>query len=174
MSEYIMRLDLRRCINCKACEVHCKSQHNVPQGVKLGVLVTVRPTEASKDSKIISAFTPCFHCAQPWCVAVCPTGAMVRREEDGIVYVKKELCVGCKACTVVCPWRVPQWDETSGRILKCDYCRDRLEAGLKPACVTACTAHALSFGSPNEDAIRTRESFGKALMVNKEWVPVKG
>jgi Fe-S-cluster-containing dehydrogenase component len=169
MSNYIFRLDTRRCINCKACEVHCKSSKFLPPGAKLGVLITVRPTQVAKGRRIISAFAPCFHCAKPWCVSVCPTGAMIRREKDGIVYVNKELCVGCKSCIVVCPWHFPQVDETSGKIVKCDYCMDRVDAGLKPACVAACSVHALSFGKPNEDAAKIRDSFGKSTMVNKDW-----
>ena len=172
MSDYLIRLDLQRCIHCKACVIHCKSSKSVPQGIKLGLLVTVRPTQMTqmiKSHKILSAFSHCFHCEKPWCVAVCPTGAMIRREKDGIVTIKKELCVGCKSCIVVCPWNVPQWDETSGKILKCDYCLDRIEAGLKPACVSACATHALSFGKANEDTIRVRASFGKSLRNNKDW-----
>jgi Fe-S-cluster-containing dehydrogenase component len=89
---------------------------------------------------------------------------MTRRDKDGIVYVNAELCVGCKACIVACPWKIPQWDETSGRAIKCDFCRDRLDQGLKPACVTACTARALEFVEPNTESEKTRRAIGLKMI----------
>lgn len=169
MSEYLIKLDLRRCVNCKACELLCKASKCLPRGIKLGPLVTVRPTKLIKGHKVISAFKPCFHCEKPWCVKVCPTKAMIRREEDGIVYVDKDLCVGCKSCIVVCPWNIPQFDETTGKVLKCDYCIDRIESGLEPACVSACSAHALTFGKANDDSMKVRKAFGKSQALKKDW-----
>ena len=91
-------------------------------------------------------FMPCFHCAEPWCVPVCPTGAMRKRPKDGIVYVEQSLCVGCKSCITACPWGAPQWQPQIGKVVKCDYCMDRVDQGLKPACVTKCVTHCLHFG----------------------------
>ncbi len=164
MSKFYIRTNQDRCISCKACEVHCKSKNRVPKGAKLGILVSTGPMKKGDNPKILNLFMPCFHCEQPWCVAACPTGAMTRREKDGIVYVDAELCVGCKACIVACPWKIPQWDETSGRAIKCDFCRDRLDQGLKPACVTACTARALEFVSPNPESEKTRTAYGLKML----------
>ncbi|MFO7596804.1 MAG: 4Fe-4S dicluster domain-containing protein [Desulfocurvibacter africanus] len=164
MSKYYIRTNQARCISCKACEVHCKAKNRVPKGAKLGILVSTNPVKEGDNPKILNLFMPCFHCEQPWCVAACPTGAMTRRDKDGIVYVNAELCVGCKACIVACPWKIPQWDETSGRAIKCDFCRDRLDQGLKPACVTACTARALEFVEPNTESEKTRTAIGLKMI----------
>nr|WP_209280130.1 4Fe-4S dicluster domain-containing protein [Desulfobaculum xiamenense] len=155
-----------RCISCNACEVHCKQKNLVPPGARLGQMVTVGPLERAGRPKIMNLFMPCFHCEQPWCVAACPTEAMKRRE-DGIVYVDQELCVGCKACIIACPWNIPQWDETAGKVMKCDLCMDRIDRGLKPACVTACTTHALEFVSPNETSRTTRERHGQKMLLKR-------
>ena len=174
MNNRHIQFDPRRCIACKACEVHCQQAHQTSDDVKMGLLITAEPVceEAAPGSpvRILSAFRPCFHCQEPWCMAVCPTDAIKKRKEDGIVFVDAGLCVGCKACIEACPWRVPQWDERSGKVRKCDYCRDRIDADEKPACVTACTAHALSFGRPNTAARRTRLDFAKSLLEKKRWL----
>jgi len=170
MSDYIIKIDFRRCINCGTCEVQCQIQNRLPEKIKLGRLITGESVSTSGRIKTTSAFMPCFHCEQPWCVAACPTQAMVRRVEDGIVYVDQDRCVGCKACIIACPWQVPQWNEASGKVMKCDYCLDRLADGLTPACVTACATHALSFGRPDHDVRKTRNAYARALCVDKEWL----
>jgi Fe-S-cluster-containing dehydrogenase component len=174
MNNRHIQFDPRRCIACKACEVHCQEAHQTADDVKMGLLITAEPIcEEGTDSssvQILSAFRACFHCEEPWCMAVCPTDAIKKRKEDGIVYVEARLCVGCKACIDACPWRVPQWDESSGKVRKCDYCRERIEAGEKPACVTACTAHALSFGKPNTGTRKTRQDYAKSLLEKKRWL----
>lgn len=167
MSKYMIKLDPQRCISCKACEVHCQTKNQLPAGAKLGVLISAGPvlTSAGKP-QVVSAFMPCFHCEEPWCVAACPNGAMIKRDEDGLVYVDKDLCVGCRACIQACPWKVPHFDETTGKVIKCDYCRDRIEAGQVPACVAGCTTHALSFSKPNENARKARAVYAMSLLAN--------
>ena len=167
MSNYFIKIDQDRCIGCKACEVHCKAKNRVPVGAKLGQHVSLGPIMKKEQPAYMYLFMPCFHCEQPWCVSACPTGAMSKREDDGIVYVKAELCVGCKACIVACPWKIPQWDMVNGRAIKCDYCRDRVDQGKKPACVTACTTHALSFVNPNVASSRTREDYAMQVLLTE-------
>jgi Fe-S-cluster-containing dehydrogenase component len=48
-------------------------------------------------------------------------------------------------CLEACPWSVPRFNEHTGKMIKCDFCVDRIDNGLEPACVTACTTHALKF-----------------------------
>jgi Fe-S-cluster-containing dehydrogenase component len=160
MSEYLLTMNKDRCISCKACEVHCKVKNRVPPGAKLGVLVTKGPLKKGGRFEQLNLFMPCYHCNKPWCVAACPTGAMTVRAKDGIVYIQEELCVGCKACIIACPWTVPQWNEKTGKAIKCDLCKDRIDQGLKPACVTGCTAHALIFAKPNEVSAQERRLHG--------------
>jgi Fe-S-cluster-containing dehydrogenase component len=75
---------------------------------------------------------------------------MQKRSKDGIVFVDPSLCVGCKTCISACPWGAPQWNPETGKAVKCDYCKDRVDQGLKPACVTICTTHCLKFGRVEE------------------------
>ncbi len=164
MSKYMIKLDQERCISCKACEVHCKMKNKVPPGARLSRIVTVGPVKKGGIPRLMTLYLPCLHCAKPWCVAACPTQAMTQRE-DGIVYVREELCIGCKACILACPWAVPQWDETKGKAIKCDYCMDRVDQGLDPACVSGCTAHALSFTRPNKESDKVREEYARKKLL---------
>lgn len=164
MSRYMITLDQDRCIACHACEVHCQAKNKVPPEAKLGKLVAVGPDFDNGKPRLLTLYIPCFHCERPWCVPACPTGAMTRRDSDGVVYVREELCVGCKACIQACPWRIPQYIAATGRIMKCDYCRDRIDAGQDPACVSGCTAKALKFTRPNEASDERREAYGRALL----------
>lgn len=144
---YQLLTDENACIACKACEVHCKVWNRVPAGLKLGVLICDGPHfRQGRESKpaMRTLYMPCQHCDEAPCITACPTTAM-RRREDGIVYVESTACTGCRACLLACPWQVPQFDAAAGKMRKCDFCRDRVDQGLLPACVTGCTTKALSF-----------------------------
>lgn len=163
MSVYYIQQDQKRCIGCYACEVHCKSKNDLPVGPRFCRIITVGPKMVGEIPRMQFVFMPCFHCEKPWCVSSCPTGAMQKRPKDGIVFVDSSLCVGCKSCITACPWGVPQWDRGSGKVVKCDYCRDRVDRGLRPACVTKCTAHALKWVTPEEASESKRERFAKEI-----------
>ena len=72
--------------------------------------------------------------------------AYTKFTEYGAVLQDPDICFGCGYCTWVCPYNAPQLDPVKGRVEKCNMCVDRLEVGLKPACVSACLGNALNFG----------------------------
>jgi Fe-S-cluster-containing dehydrogenase component len=123
----------------------------------------VGPKKVNNLPRMAYVFMPCFHCQDPWCVAACPTGAMQKRPKDGIVFVDDKLCVGCKACITACPWGTPQWNPTTGKAVKCDYCMDRVDQGLEPACVTKCITKCLHFGTPSAKSRTTRERHARIV-----------
>lgn len=150
MSKHYLFQDVKKCIGCHTCEIQCKSNKDLPSGPKPCQIVQVGPKFVNGLPRTSFIFMPCFHCETPWCVSACPTGAMQQRHNDGIVFVDKTLCVGCKTCISACPWGAPQWNGETGKIEKCDYCMDRIDKGLKPACVTTCTTGCLKFGNVKE------------------------
>jgi DMSO reductase iron-sulfur subunit len=155
MSKYYLFQDTKRCIGCYSCEVHCKANKNLSVGPRLSQIIAMGPRVVKNLPRMSYVFMPCFHCEQPWCVSACPTGAMQKRPKDGIVFVDPALCVGCKTCISACPWGAPQWNEETGTVVKCDYCMDRVDAGLEPACVRKCVTKCLHFGKV-EDAVQVR------------------
>ena len=75
---------------------------------------------------------------------------MHKRSEDGLVVVDEDLCIGCKACAMACPYGAPQYDSRKGHMTKCDGCYQRVGEGKKPVCVESCPLRALDFGPIDE------------------------
>lgn len=140
---YTLATDAAMCIACKACEVHCKVWNRVPVGIKLGTHTHEGPSMRAGKPVLRTRFVSCRHCDDALCIAACPNGAM-RRREDGIVHIETRQCQGCQTCRTACPWQMPQYDSQLHTMRKCELCRERLDQGLLPACVTGCTTKALS------------------------------
>ncbi|MBW1980771.1 MAG: FAD-dependent oxidoreductase [Deltaproteobacteria bacterium] len=157
MSQYHLYQDREECIGCHSCEVHCKDNKGLPPGPRLCRIITTTPQVVNNIPKTDFVFMPCFHCDEPWCVPACPTGAMQTRAKDGIVFVDEELCVGCKSCIEACPYGAPQWNPETGKVVKCDYCMDRVDQGLEPACVAKCVTKCLHFERTAELTEEQRE-----------------
>ena len=163
MSKYYLFQDTKKCIGCHTCEITCKANKDLPTGPKPCQVIPVGPKMIGDLPKMSFIFMPCFHCEDPWCVSACPTGAMQRRNEDGIVFIDNDLCVGCKTCVSACPWGAPQWNPETGKVVKCDYCKDRLDDGLMPACVSTCTTGCLKFGKVEDMTQIRRERHAAAV-----------
>ena len=80
-------------------------------------------------------------------------------------YVDLASCIGCKTCSQVCPFDVPQYREEEGTMAKCDLCGDRRQMGLEPACVQTCFNHALKVG-PLESLRRTERKLNETTEVS--------
>jgi len=99
----------------------------------------------------------CNHCVNPACVASCPSGALYKRGEDGIVLVNQEACRGWRSCVVGCPYKKVYFNWKSGKSEKCILCYPRLEAGQPPACFHACVGRIRYMGVLLYDAGRIEE-----------------
>ena len=183
---YGMVIDLKKCAGCYGCVIACKAEHNTPPGVFWGRVVE---KEEGKYPSVRRTYLPmlCYHCDEPPCRDVCPTGATTKRE-DGIVVIDYDVCIGCRTCMMACPYNVRYyWGKPKDTMYfaeganpyevtapqefqravaqKCDFCRERLEKELVPACVVTCPAGARTFGDlddPDSEVsrlIRERRGF---------------
>ena len=169
---YGMVIDLKKCIGCKACTIACKQYHGMP-----GDAIYTRVLEYERGSYPLAKidFFPiqCMHCDIPSCVKACPSGAAYKAE-NGLVQVDAELCHGCRACIIACPYNVrtclrhnkPYYKEkektpyenlkqhnyTKDTVIKCVFCSDRISEGLEPSCVQTCPATARYFGDLDDQS----------------------
>jgi len=143
------------CIGCHACEAACSEKNENPAHLAFRSVGYVEGG-SYPDYKRMNISMACNHCDDPVCLKGCPTGAYTKHAEYGAVLQDPETCFGCGYCTWVCPYNAPQLDPVKGQVSKCNMCVDRLEVGLKPACVSACVGNALDFGVI-EDTPENRE-----------------
>lgn len=147
-------VDVSACVGCKACQIACKDKHGLPVGIlwrrvmEYGGGEWIPKEDILVPKNVFSYFIPiaCNHCIRPVCVESCPTEAIYKREDDGLVLVDEAACIGCWECKSACPYGVPQVDEVKGCMTKCNFCQDLLADGENPACVDACPMRALGVG----------------------------
>ena len=100
----------------------------------------------------------CEHCLNPACVASCPSGAMYKRDEDGIVLVDQSRCRGWRYCVSGCPYKKVYFNWKTHRSEKCLFCYPRIEAGEPTLCAHSCVGRIRYVGVMLYDADRVREA----------------
>ena len=118
----------------------------MPRSTARGDPIVERLRRASEDAVRFSYeqafmfFLPriCEHCLNPSCVASCPSGAMYKRAEDGIVLVDQDQCRGWRMCVTGCPYKKVYFNHRTGKAEKCTFCYPRIEVGLPTVCSETC------------------------------------
>ena len=100
----------------------------------------------------------CEHCLNPACAAVCPSGAIYKREEDGIVLIDQDKCRGWRMCVSGCPYKKIYYNWSSGKSEKCIFCYPRIEAGQPTVCSETCVGRIRYLGVILYDADRIEEA----------------
>ncbi len=161
-----MLVDTTKCSSgCDACVKACATENGINETVKDARQGSqwIRKIDLKdpKTGQEHSLPMLCQHCANPPCVDVCPTGASMKRA-DGIVLVDRHICIGCRYCMLACPYKArslvhmplttqnPEVPRGQGCVESCTFCVQRVDKGMKPACVEACPEGAMLFGNLND------------------------
>jgi anaerobic dimethyl sulfoxide reductase subunit B (iron-sulfur subunit) len=172
------------CIGCRACEIACKDKNGLSAGPRFRRVQYIEGG-TYPDVFAYKVNISCNHCAEPGCLPACPTGAIWKRKEDGIVDIDSTLCIGCRRCEAACPYGAPQFIPELNIVSKCNLCVDEIESGRKPYCVSACMMRVLDIGpidqlrantfptkalGPNETPVRAVKNFADPELTNPSIV----
>lgn len=160
-------IDTTRCTACRGCQIACKQYKKLPAdktkqyGTYQNPLTLNEHTYRvvhfaeypSKENSAVWYFfsESCRHCLAPPCKKKADQilkDAIIVNDFGAVLYTKKtkKLKKSARSIKQACPWSVPNWNNRKKRLVKCDMCYDRVEAGLLPSCVKACPTGALNFG----------------------------
>jgi len=125
----------------------------------LAGLTDEQRAQLSAVERLVFFYFPriCNHCLNPSCVAACPSGALYKRGEDGIVLLDQNRCRGWRACVPACPYKKTYYNWSTGKSEKCILCFPRLETGQAPACFHSCVGRIRYLGVLLYDAARIHE-----------------
>ena len=167
VGEVAKLIDTSKCIGCKACQVACSEWNELRDEVGTNAGVYDNPNDLSADSWTLMRFTEyenpgtgnlewlirkdgCMHCAEPGCLAACPSPGAIVKYANGIVDFNQDKCIGCGYCITGCPFDIPRISQKDKKAYKCTLCSDRVAVGLEPACVKTCPTGAIVFGSKQD------------------------
>ena len=170
MPNYGFAIDLRKCIGCHACTIACKAEHDIPVGVNRCWVKTVEKGTFPGTRRF---FLPvlCNQCDDAPCMKICPTNALFKRP-DGIVDLYGDSCIGCRACMVACPYDQLFIDPNTRTAEKCNFCANRVENDLLPACVSVCPTECRIFGDLDDPSSEVAQIAAREM--TKVRKPEKG
>jgi anaerobic carbon-monoxide dehydrogenase iron sulfur subunit len=148
-------IDISRCTGCGYCELMCSFVHHGEFNTLKSRIHTNVFIEKSTAVPVV-----CYQCEDPWCLKACPAGAISIENDPKtgirVVKVHKEKCVGCKMCTLACPFGCIVVSD--GYAEKCDLC------GGYPECVRVCRAGAIRFEETEYGLAAKRKSVAERLL----------
>jgi carbon-monoxide dehydrogenase iron sulfur subunit len=129
-----LNIDPIKCTGCLQCEMACSYEN---EGVFNPAKSRIRVFTFHDAGRFVP-YT-CTQCAEAWCLQACPVDAIVLNQLTGSKDVIEDRCVGCKVCTIACPFGTVNYNQTTGKVIKCDLC------GGDPACAKACPTAAITY-----------------------------
>ena len=125
--------DQTACIGCKTCQVACRDKNALYNVGEIFRRVETVEVGTFPSVRYYGASISCNHCERPACVANCPSGAMYKDEDEGVVLHDDGMCIGCETCVSACPYGEPVYLEDEGIVRKCDSCVMLRKKGENPA-----------------------------------------
>ena len=155
-------IDINKCTGCHTCELACSFAHNGEfNPLKSRIHVSFFVEQATGIPVV------CQQCNEAWCAKICPAGAITIEKDEvtgaTLVKVSEEKCVGCKMCTLACPFGGIVVSD-KGHAEKCDLC------GGDPECVKFCYPGALKFTKPELGMIARKQGLAQRILASYKEV----
>ncbi|MCC7413001.1 MAG: 4Fe-4S dicluster domain-containing protein [Gammaproteobacteria bacterium] len=129
-----LQIEPEKCTGCLQCEMACSYEN---EGVFNPAKSRIKVFNFHDEGRFVP-YT-CTQCAEAWCLHACPVEAIVVNAATGAKDVLDSVCVGCKVCTIACPFGTVNYNVDSGKVIKCDLC------GGDPQCAKACPTAAITY-----------------------------
>ena len=145
--EKLLLFNVSKCTGCRTCEMACSL-------IQTGVCnpASSRRRTISFDEDILDVPMQCQQCDDPACMKICPTEAIYVDDMTGAKIINYDKCIGCKMCSIACPFGAISVDPLNKKVVKCDLCSG------DPACAKFCPTGAIEYITANAyDLIRQRE-----------------
>jgi len=145
-----LKLEPEKCTGCLQCEMACSYENTGafnPAKSRIKVF-------SFHDEGRFAPYT-CTQCEEAWCMHACPVEAIVVDMATNAKNVLEDVCVGCKVCTIACPFGTVNYEQDSGKVIKCDLC------GGDPWCAKACPTGAITYVDANETGIERMRAWAQ-------------
>ena len=129
-----LHIDPGKCTGCLQCEMACSYHH---EGMFNPARSRIKVFAFHHEARYVP-YT-CTQCSEAWCQHACPVEAIQPNPLTGAKEVLENLCVGCKVCTIACPFGTVNYSRDTGKVAKCDLC------GGDPECAKACPTQAITY-----------------------------
>jgi len=133
-----LSIEPEKCTGCLQCELACSLDN---EGVFNPSKSRIRVFKFESEGRFVP-YT-CTQCAEAWCLKACPVDAISLDPATGAKVVSDALCVGCKVCTIACPFGTINYNQDTGKVIKCDLCEG------EPECAKACPTDAITYIDAN-------------------------
>ena len=129
-----LNIDPGKCTGCLQCEMACSYEHTGAFNPSRSFIKVF----TFHDEGRFAPYT-CTQCEEAWCQRACPVDAISVDLTTGAKVIADDKCVGCKVCTIACPFGTVNYSQATGKVVKCDLC------GGDPQCVSACPTEAITY-----------------------------
>lgn len=129
-----LHIDPGKCTGCLQCELACSYEQ---EGVFNPSKSRIKVFNFHDEGRFVP-YT-CTQCDEAWCMQACPVDAIRLNPANGSKDVFEDVCVGCKVCTIACPFGTVNYNADSGKVVKCNLC------GGDPKCASACPTDAITY-----------------------------
>ena len=136
--ERSLSIDAEKCTGCVQCELACSYDNEQAFNMTKSRIKVFK----FHDEGRYVPYT-CTQCDEAWCMRACPVDAISVDKATGAKVVSDALCVGCKVCTIACPFGTINYNADTGKVIKCDLC------GGDPECAKACPTDAITYVDAN-------------------------